>query len=351
MRASRAGKGPACGFQNKIAVLTAVFVDPRCRRNHTAGPSPSPSPAVSKAAAAQSRPKSPGPPKKPEPPRPRRSPRFTSRSIASKGVHKLSSLEVEQAVTTPFLGPNERTTGDVEKARVALQNAYNAKGFASVSVVVPPQRPSHGVIMLEAVERSVGQLRVNGAKYFSPDDIKKQIPSLAPGTVPDLSEGGPVQRDLTALNQLPDRRVTVSPDGLKPGLEPNTVDIDLTVQDKAPVHGSIGVKQPLQRQHIPAACEWLLERQQSLAGRPGRWREFPARPPASARRRGLLRLLHRPLPRRELAEPHAPRHEAEQQCRLAGRVERGRQGRDRRPPRHHQSPVHQQGRRPRLRLL
>ncbi|HWB61431.1 MAG TPA: ShlB/FhaC/HecB family hemolysin secretion/activation protein [Chthoniobacteraceae bacterium] len=237
MRASRAGKGPVCGFQNKIAVLTAVFVTLAVAEIHAA-PSPLPSPAASSTtvkivtAATQ-----PGVPDQSGTATPPPEPSFYIAEYRVKGVHKLTTLEVEQAVY-PFLGP-ERTKDDVEKARAALQSAYQAKGFASVSVVVPPQRPSHGVIMLEAVERTVGQLRVNGAKYFSPDDIKKQIPSLAPGTVPDLSEGGPVQRDLTALNQLPDRRVTVSSDGLKTGLAPGTVDIDLTVQDKAPVHGSI----------------------------------------------------------------------------------------------------------------
>ena len=151
-----------------------------------------------------------------------------------KGVHMLSNLEVEQAVY-PFLGPG-RTREDVEKARQALENAYQAKGYKTVSVQIPPQQVKKGVVMLQATEATVGRLTVNGARYFSPDEIKKQAPSLAPGTVPDFSDNGAVARDIVGLNQLPDRRITPV---LRAGELPGTVDVDLNVKDTNPLHSNV----------------------------------------------------------------------------------------------------------------
>lgn len=156
------------------------------------------------------------------------------REYRVKGVHMLTNLEVEEAVY-PFLGP-ERTREDVENARAALEKAYQDKGFNTVSVIVPPQQVKRGVVMLEAVERQVGRLTVSGARYYSPEVIKKEAPSLAPGTVPNFGDSGAVARDLVALNQVPGRQVTPV---LTEGETPGTVDIDLKVKDTPPVHGSL----------------------------------------------------------------------------------------------------------------
>jgi len=149
------------------------------------------------------------------------------------GSKVLAPIEVERAVY-PFLGPM-RTTEDVEGARAALEKAYRDKGFQTVTVEVPQQRPRRGVIVMNVIENKVGRLRVNGARWFLPSEIKRRAPSLAPGVVPNFND---VTRDIIALNQLGDRRVTPS---LVPGIEPGTVDIDLNVKDKFPLHGSIEV--------------------------------------------------------------------------------------------------------------
>lgn len=143
----------------------------------------------------------------------------------------MKNLEVEAAVY-PFLGPG-RTPEDVEQARVALEKVYHDKGFQTVSVLVPQQDPRRGVIRLEVVEGKVGRLRVKGARFFLPSGIKREVPSLAEGTVPDLNR---VTQDIVGLNRLADRRVTPV---LRPGAEPGTVDIDLNVEDKLPLHGSL----------------------------------------------------------------------------------------------------------------
>ncbi len=148
-----------------------------------------------------------------------------------EGIHLLANSEVEEAVY-PFLGPG-RTTDDVEKARTALEKIYRDKGFQTVSVQVPPQEPADGVVVLQVTEAAVGRLRVTGSRYFSPAVTKAAAPSLAEGRVPNFNE---VQRDIIALNQNPDRRVTPA---LLPGATPGTVDVNLDVKDSAPVHANV----------------------------------------------------------------------------------------------------------------
>ena len=162
---------------------------------------------------------------------PQTSPTFYIREYRVEGAKKLPRVEVERAVY-PFLGP-ERGVDDVEQARTALEKAYHDQGYQTVSVAVPQQDPRRGIIRLQVVEGKVGRLRVKGANFFLPSQIKREAPSLAEGQVPNLKQVG---KEIVALNRLADRRVTPS---LLPGREPGTVDIDLTVEDKLPLHGSL----------------------------------------------------------------------------------------------------------------
>jgi hemolysin activation/secretion protein len=156
---------------------------------------------------------------------------FYIREYRVDGAKRLKNLEVEEAVY-PFLGP-ARTPDDVEQARVALEKVYHEKGFQTVSVVVPQQDPRRGIIRLEVVEGKIGRLRVNGARWFLPSQIKREAPSLAEGNVPAMKQ---VEKEIVGLNRLSDRRVTPV---LRQGVEPGTVDIDLNVEDKLPLHGSL----------------------------------------------------------------------------------------------------------------
>ena len=153
------------------------------------------------------------------------------REYRVEGSRRLKNLEVEEAVY-PFLGPG-RTPDDVEQARLALEKAYHDKGWQTVSVAVPQQDPRRGVIRLEVVEGKIGRLRVNGARWYLPSRIKSEVPSLAEGSVPDMNK---VSKEIVGVNRLSDRRVTPA---LHAGSEPGTVDVDLNVEDKSPLHGSL----------------------------------------------------------------------------------------------------------------
>jgi hemolysin activation/secretion protein len=148
-----------------------------------------------------------------------------------EGADTLPQIEVEEAVY-PFLGPN-RTSDDVEKARAALEKAYHDKGYQTVSVAIPQQKTNRGFVVLKVTESRVGRLRVKGSRYFDIDIIKHKAASLQEGKLPNFDV---VTKDIVSLNQLPDRRVTPA---LRAGVTPGTVDVDLNVEDKLPLHGSV----------------------------------------------------------------------------------------------------------------
>jgi hemolysin activation/secretion protein len=150
------------------------------------------------------------------------------------GNQQLPARDIEQAVY-PHLGP-ERGMQDIEAARVALQNLYQARGFGTVLVDIPEQRVEGGVVRLRVTEGRLDRVRITGARYFANDRIRAAVPALAPGVVPNLPD---VQRELAVLNsQTPDRIVRPV---LKAGAAPGFVDVELKVQDSLPLHGAVEV--------------------------------------------------------------------------------------------------------------
>ncbi|MBL8534180.1 MAG: ShlB/FhaC/HecB family hemolysin secretion/activation protein [Betaproteobacteria bacterium] len=128
-----------------------------------------------------------------------------------------------------------KTAADVEEARAALEKAFHDQGYLTVFVDVPPQRVTHGIVVLKVTEGTVRRNRVTGSRYFSLERTREGIPSLAEGSVPDFDD---VQRELNVLNSSRDRRVTPI---LKPAPERGRVDVELAVQDQFPLHGSVEV--------------------------------------------------------------------------------------------------------------
>lgn len=150
-----------------------------------------------------------------------------------RGNTVLDARAIEKAVT-PFLGP-ERTLKDVEAARDALLAAYQAAGYQSVYVDLPEQQVTQGVVFLQVNETRVGRVRVVGAEYNSPLDVRDQVPALKEGGVPNFNKA---QSELAALNRGPKRQVMPL---VRQGSMPGTMDVDLKVEDQSPWRASVGL--------------------------------------------------------------------------------------------------------------
>jgi hemolysin activation/secretion protein len=157
--------------------------------------------------------------------------RFDIEEYRVTGNTVLPVRDIEAAVYN-FLGP-DRSAEDVEKARAALEDLYQRRGYPTVTVEIPRQAVGTGIVTIAVTERTIGRLRVTNAHYFEPKVIRDNAPSLTPGTVPNIND---VQRDMRALNQIASR--SVAPE-LRPGQEPDTMDVDLHVTDRLPLHGSL----------------------------------------------------------------------------------------------------------------
>jgi hemolysin activation/secretion protein len=151
-----------------------------------------------------------------------------------RGNTLLGNVDIEESVE-PYLGPG-RSMKDVHAAQGALQKLYQSKGYQSVVVEVPPQQVKNGVILLQVVENSIGRVRVEGAKYHSPQEIRDAVPALAEGTIPNFTQA---QQQLADVNrEQPGRQVVPL---LSPGSMPDTMDVTLKVDDSDPWHGSVEV--------------------------------------------------------------------------------------------------------------
>jgi hemolysin activation/secretion protein len=148
----------------------------------------------------------------------------------------LESRDIERLVY-PFLGPN-RIDADLESARAALEQAYRDAGYFTVLVTLPAQEidPDAGIVRLQVTEGSVDRLHVTGGRYFSNRRIAKMLPSLQPGEIPSSQD---FREDLQRVGaRSPDR--TLQPVA-EAGRQPGTVDFEVQVEDRVPLHLSVEV--------------------------------------------------------------------------------------------------------------
>ena len=150
-----------------------------------------------------------------------------------RGNTVLTARDIERAVT-PFLGPR-RTLKDIEAARDALLAVYQSRGYQSVYVDLPEQQVTDGLVFLQVNETRVGRVRVVGAEYNSPVEVRDQVPALREGAVPDFNQA---QTELTALNRGGKRQVMPL---VRQGALPGTMDVDLKVEDQSPWRASVGL--------------------------------------------------------------------------------------------------------------
>lgn len=133
---------------------------------------------------------------------------------------------------TPFTGDGKKSV-DVEAARDRLEQFFHENGYPAVLVNIPEQSTEGGSIQLQVLEGRVGMVTVTGNRFFSTAMIKERLPSLTPGS--QVSSAA-IKRDFTAINQHADRKVIP---GMAPGKEPGTVDFELKVEDRSPLHASL----------------------------------------------------------------------------------------------------------------
>lgn len=144
------------------------------------------------------------------------------------------SSEVLLSVLDEVYGSN-RTAADVERARDLLEQYYHDQGYPTVLVNIPEQTAEGGSIQLQVIESRIGAIRISGNRYFPRRQLLALLPSVAPGSILFLPA---VQAEIGRVNRTPDLKVVPS---MAPGKEPGTVDVELKVEDRLPVHGFLEI--------------------------------------------------------------------------------------------------------------
>ena len=169
-----------------------------------------------------------------EPPVSERGPaekRFQITSYLVEGNEILEQAKID-SVLQPYKG-SDRQLGDIESARSELEKSYHTAGYPTVVVMLPEQTIEAGVVKLQVLEGRLVHITVTGNQHYDRLNIRGKLPSLQPGA---LIYEPTFVKELGTVNGNPDLKVAPV---LKPGTEPGTVDLELKVKDRLPVHGKL----------------------------------------------------------------------------------------------------------------
>ena len=153
--------------------------------------------------------------------------RFPVKQIKVIGNTILSEKEIREIVT-PYEG-QDQTVSQLEKAAKKITERYRRKGFITSTAYVPEQALQDGLIKLQVVEGKLGNLSIEGSRYFSIKKMKAYVPTQSGEPLKYAT----IKEAVRLLNKNPDREVRSI---LRKGKSPETTDIILKVKDSLPLH-------------------------------------------------------------------------------------------------------------------
>ena len=144
----------------------------------------------------------------------------------------LLSTETLMSILVKYTGTNI-SIADIKSAASDLQMEYRNRGFPTVSVTLPQQTISNGMVKIGVFEGRLAEIQVDKNRYFSSNNVMRSLPSLHTNII--LSRDV-FQAELDRANGNRDRQIYPE---LRPGPETNTTTLYLGVKDRLPMHGKI----------------------------------------------------------------------------------------------------------------
>lgn len=151
-------------------------------------------------------------------------PVFPMHAFLVEGNSLLPMATVDAALA-PFRGPS-RHFGDIQQALEKLQALYQEAGYGTVQVLLPEQELQDGQVRFQVIERRLGEVQIEGARFFDAENIRNSLPGLVPGTVPNLKA---VSRSLRIANENPAKQTLLQLSG-----NTDAVDAHLRISDGKP---------------------------------------------------------------------------------------------------------------------
>lgn len=172
------------------------------------------------------------PPEPPPPAPPLDVAQIQVRRVAVEGSTLLPDKELAPLVASLV----DRTVSleEIRGQTQAITRWYRRKGYVTSRAFVPAQRIEQGLVRIRVIEGKVGQIKVEGNRYFSSELLTRQV-KVQSGQILWLPR---LEETLTQLNAHPDRKVKLV---LTPGEKPETTDLIFKVTDRLPLHANYAV--------------------------------------------------------------------------------------------------------------
>ncbi|MBI3602513.1 MAG: ShlB/FhaC/HecB family hemolysin secretion/activation protein [Candidatus Omnitrophica bacterium] len=126
------------------------------------------------------------------------------------------------------------TFQDMQEVAGKIESKYKQEGYYTTTVYIPQQNIQNGVIEIRVAEGEMGNLSIEGNRWFSADFIKRFI-HVNRGEILNIKK---LARDILRLNKNPDLQVKVV---LSQGRVAQTTDISLKVEGRRPWHVGVQV--------------------------------------------------------------------------------------------------------------
>lgn len=154
------------------------------------------------------------------------SPRFAIQRFEISGNSVLPPALIER--TLAVLNGPDRSFADIQQAVEWLESLYRRAGYSLVQVVVPEQELRGGRVRLEVREHRIGKVSVEGAEHFGEQNIRRSVPGLQSGQVPNMDD---ISLSLRIANENPAKKTVLQ---LGSAAADGTVGAQLKVGDERP---------------------------------------------------------------------------------------------------------------------
>jgi hemolysin activation/secretion protein len=147
--------------------------------------------------------------------------------ISAPGLPLLNEPDFTAKIS-PFIG-QKLTLGDIDKIAGLVTDWYKEHDNPFISVTVPPQNITAGVIQVVVTQYRIGTVKAEGNDWFASDLLTRES-GLESGQTLTLTG---VQEGLDRLNSNPFRTVNTV---FQPGADPGQTDVTLKTEDRLPLH-------------------------------------------------------------------------------------------------------------------
>jgi len=153
------------------------------------------------------------------------------KKINVTGATLITSKQID-AIISPYEG-KKLSLADFRTIADSITSELRSLGYATSYAYLPPQKVENNTIRIEVTEGRVGDITIDGNKYFN----TKRLLSFIRSVKGDLFNYDSLREDLNYINEHPDRNAKVV---LVRGKDPGATDLNISVADRPPVHVTLG---------------------------------------------------------------------------------------------------------------